>query len=144
VITYLYWALVGGLTIAVFLIGLRMAGVTLALLLAGILLLAGWGAYYFYFQQIFVKRWGGVMAISVPEGQYHIATTWKDDNLWVENYDPKSNTCIFSEYSRGNLLQGRVTLKDCNPLAAKQGVDARTQAAQTEKAGSPVPAATSP
>ncbi|MFM1892162.1 MAG: hypothetical protein RLZ44_1239, partial [Pseudomonadota bacterium] len=75
-----------------------------------------WGAYYFHFQQIFVKRFGGVMSISVPQGQLHIAATWKDDNLWVENYDPATNTCIFSEYSRGNVLQGQVKIKDCNPL----------------------------
>ena len=76
----------------------------------------GWTAYTFYFQQIFVKRWGGVMTISVPEGQRHLAATWKDDNLWVENYDPATNKCIFSEYSKGNLLQGKVTIKDCNPI----------------------------
>jgi hypothetical protein len=23
---------------------------------------------------------------------------------------------VFSEYSKGNLLQGRVTLKNCNPI----------------------------
>ena len=56
------------------------------------------------------------MTISVPKGQFHIAATWKDDNLWIENYDPATNTCHFSEYSRGNLLQGKVTIKDCNPL----------------------------
>jgi len=60
------------------------------------------------------------MTISVPDGQRHIAVTWKDDNLWVENYDPATNTCIFTEYSRGNLLQGKVTLKNCNPLMPMQ------------------------
>jgi len=52
----------------------------------------------------------------VPQGQHHIAATWKDDNLWVENYDPATDTCIFSEYSRGNVLQGQVKIKDCSPL----------------------------
>jgi hypothetical protein len=42
---------------------------------------------------------------------YHVTTTWKDDNLWIENYDPKTNNCLFSEYSRGNLLQGRIIIK---------------------------------
>jgi len=129
VITYLYWALIVGLAVAVLLLaGLKMGAVKSALLGAAAILVVGWGAYYFYLQQIFVKRWGGVMTISVPEGQYHIATTWKEDNLWVENYDPKSNTCVFSEYSRGNLLQGRVTLKDCNPLATRFGAGAATGA----------------
>jgi hypothetical protein len=56
------------------------------------------------------------MSITVPDGQSHIAATWKDDNLWVENYDPKTNSCYFNEYSKGNLLQGRVVIKNCNPL----------------------------
>lgn len=116
-ITYLYWGLVFGLVIAVIGgIGVKMNSLTSALVVAAILLFIAWGAYYFYLQQIFVKRWGGVMSISVPSGQYHIATTWKDDNLWVENYDPATNSCTFSEYSKGNLLQGRVTLKNCNPI----------------------------
>ena len=76
----------------------------------------GWIAYFFYFQQLFVKRWGGVMRISVPAGQLHIAATWKDDNLWVENYDPATNNCVFTEYSKGNLLEGKVIIKNCNPL----------------------------
>jgi hypothetical protein len=117
-ITYLYWAAVVGLAVALlFLVGMKMGSRKAALAVAGAVLVVGWAAYYFHFQQMFVKRWGGVMTISVPEGQHHIAATWKDDNLWVENYDPKSNTCIFTEYSRGNLLQGRVLIKDCNPLA---------------------------
>ncbi len=124
-ITYAYWALVVGLAIVVIvLLGVKMGALKSALLGAVAILLVGWGTYYFYLQQIFVKRWGGIMTISVPEGHYHIATTWKDDNLWVENYDPKSNTCVFSEYSRGNLLQGRVTLKDCNPLTGRFGAGA--------------------
>lgn len=86
------------------------------LALASVVLGAGWGAYCFYFQQVFVKRWGGVMTFQVPEGHVHLAATWKDDNLWVENYDPATNTCHFREYSRGNLLQGKVTIQNCNPM----------------------------
>jgi hypothetical protein len=87
-----------------------------ALIGAAVILFIGWAAYFFYFQQLFVKRWGGVMSISVPDGQVHIAATWKDDNLWIENYDPATNRCIFTEYSKGNLLEGKVTIKNCNPL----------------------------
>lgn len=116
-ITYLYWALVFGLAFgAVFLFGARFANWKGALIAAGIVLFIGWASYYFYLQQIFVKRYGGVMNVSVPEGQYHITATWKDDNLWIENYDPEKNVCIFTEYSKGNLLEGRVTIKNCNPL----------------------------
>jgi len=116
-ITYLYWALIIGLLIAVVLIiGIKMNKQVAALISAAVILALGWAAYYFHFQQLFVKRWGGVMAISVPDGQRHMAATWKDENLWIENYDPKTNTCYFSEYSKGNMLQGRVSIKNCNPL----------------------------
>lgn len=116
-ITYLYWALVIGLAMAtIFLVGAKMNNAIAAFIGAAVILGAGWAAYSFHFQQIFVKRWGGIMTISVPSGQHHISATWKDDNLWIENYDPTSNTCTFSEYSRGNMLQGRVNIKNCNPL----------------------------
>jgi hypothetical protein len=117
-ITYFYWAFIIGVAIAIIvLIGIKLDNLKVALAGAAVVMLTGWLAYQFYFQQIFVKRWGGVMTISVPDGQYHITTTWKDDNLWVENYDPATNRCIFSEYSKGNVLQGRVTIKNCNPLS---------------------------
>ncbi len=120
-VTYLYWMIVLGLIIAVLvLIGGKMEAWKTAAISAVVILTIGFGAYYFHFQQIFVKRYGGVMAVSVPEGQLHLAATWKDDNLWIENYDPATNTCHFREYSRGNLLQGQVTIKNCNPLLRRQ------------------------
>jgi hypothetical protein len=116
-ITYLYWGLILALVIAViFGIGVKMESLRIALVVAAVIAFTGWAAYYFYLQQVFVKRWGGVMSISVPSGQYHIATTWKEDNLWVENYDPETNKCVFSEYSKGNLLEGRVIIRNCNPI----------------------------
>lgn len=116
-ITYLYWGLVFALAVlAIWLFAAKLDRWRAALISAAVVLFIGWVAYYFYFQQVFVKRWGGVMSISVPEGQRHITATWKDDNLWIENYDPATNRCIFTEYSKGNLLQGKVTIKNCNPL----------------------------
>jgi hypothetical protein len=119
-ITYLYWAVVFGLVLgAVFLIGGRLNNWKFAMISAALILLIGWAAYFFHFQQLFVKRFGGVMTVAVPDGQLHITATWKDDNLWIENYDPATNRCIFSEYSRGNMLEGKVTIKNCNPLAQR-------------------------
>jgi Zn-dependent protease with chaperone function len=119
-VTYLYWILIV-LVVGSVLYGLgaKAEKWKVALVVSGLVLLVGWTAYYFWLEQMLVKRYGGVMTISVPDGHYHIATTWKDDNLWVENYDPRTNTCIFSEYSKGNLLQGKVTIKNCNPLREK-------------------------
>jgi len=120
-ITYLYWLFVIALTVAaLYGFGYKLQQWKPALISAAVVLLIGLAAYYFHFQQIFVKRYGGVMTISVPQGQLHIAATWKDDNLWIENYDPKTNTCHFREYSRGNMLQGKVTIENCNPLRFNQ------------------------
>lgn len=116
-ITYFYWSVVALLVIAaIYFLGIKFAQWKPALITGLVIIITGIGAYYFHFQQIFVKRYGGVMTIKVPAGQLHIAATWKDDNLWIENYDPKTNTCHFSEYSRGNLLEGKVTIKNCNPI----------------------------
>ena len=117
-ITYAYWGLAIILTLSILgLVGLKFNKWPAAIVLAAIVMIAAWAAYYFHFQQIFVKRWGGVMSLTVPEGQHHITATWKDENLWIENYDPESNTCVFTEYSKGNMLQGKVTIKNCNPVS---------------------------
>lgn len=116
-ITYLYWLIIVCIALAsLIVVGGKLQEWKTALVASSVILLIGYAAYYFHFQQIFVKRYGGVMAITVPEGELHLAATWKDDNLWIENYNPQTNTCHFREYSRGNLLQGQVTIKNCNPL----------------------------
>lgn len=116
-ITYLYWLGVFSICGIILYVGGKMLERwKTAAVIAVIILLVGWATYYFRLQQVFVKRYGGVMSITVPAGQHHLGATWKDDNLWIENFDPATNTCIFSEYSKGNLLQGRVTIKNCNPL----------------------------
>jgi len=120
-ITYAYWFLIVALIGAVvFFVGFRMDAWKAVFVVSAVILLTGWGAYYFHFEQIFVKKWGGVMSVSVPDGQRHISATWKDENLWIENYDPETNTCHFSEYSKGNLLQGNVQIKNCNPLILQE------------------------
>ena len=122
-ITYFYWfCVIAAACGLVFLVGARFSSWRGAAVGAGVVLFIGWAAYFFYFEQIFVKRYGGVMTISVPDGMRHIAATWKDDNLWIENYDPRKNVCVFSEYSKGNVLEGRVTIKNCNPLTGKDAV----------------------
>ena len=117
-VTYVYWAFVRFIVLGpLYLLGYRLKQWTPAAVIAGVLLILFCGFYYFYLEQMFVKRWGGTMSIKVPDGQQHVAATWKGDNLWIENYDPQRNECIFHEYSRGNVLEGRVILKDCNPVA---------------------------
>lgn len=116
-ITYLYWIFIFGLSILAFWAFGRLNKWRPALIGALAILIVGWLAYFFHFEQLFVKQYGGIMTISVPDGQMHISATWKENHLWVENYDPANNTCYFSEYSKGNLLQGRVVIKNCNPAS---------------------------
>ena len=120
-ITYLYWIGLFLLTGAL-MFGLGFKAKLWKTALAGTLAIfvVGWAAYTFHLEQIFVKRYGGEMSVRTPEGQYHMGITWKDDNIWIETYDPKTDTCIFSEYSKGNLLQGRVFIKKCNPIQYRQ------------------------
>ena len=119
-VTYLYWFGIIALAFTlIYVVGHVLDQWRISVIAAVSVLLIGFVAYHFHFQQVFVKHYGGIMTLKIPEGERHIAATWKDDNLWIENYDPKTNTCIFSEYSKGNLLQGRVTVKNCNPLLPK-------------------------
>ena len=116
-VTYLYWFGIFALAFGLFyFISFKIEEWKIGAIACIAVLIIGFVAYHFHFQQVFVKRYGGVMAISVPDGEVHLAATWKDDNLWIENYNPETNTCHFREYSRGNLLQGQVTIKNCNPL----------------------------
>ena len=116
-ITYLYWIFIIGISLgALYLLGFQLMQWMAGVIVGGVIALSGLVFYYFYLEQMFVKRWGGTMSVSVPAGQHHIAATWKDDNLWIENYDPAKNVCIFQEYSRGNMLEGKVIIRDCNPL----------------------------
>ena len=148
-ITYFYWGCVIALVmLAMFLIGGKLANWKMAFGAAAIILLTGLAAYYFHFQQIFVKRYGGVMSVTVPDGLQHIAATWKDENLWIENYDPEKNICYFEEYSKRNMLEGRVSIKNCNPIAlgnrgasrpSAAGSDARSEAAPAPAASAAEP-----
>jgi hypothetical protein len=114
-ISYLYWITL--IAVALLVGGALVRYLTLkaGIIVALIILLVGWAAYHFYYEQLFVKNLGGVMTLEVPAGQMHLSSTWKEDHLWIENYDPVKNICYFSEVSRGHLLEGTVIIKNCNP-----------------------------
>ncbi len=115
-ITYLYWITVIATSLFMGWAFTRFlkwkVGVVVGLAIA----IVGWAAYHFRYEQSFVKNFGGVMTLEVPEGQMHLSSTWKDDHLWIENYDPAKNICYFNEVSRGHLLEGQVAIKNCNPV----------------------------
>ena len=133
-ITYFYWALIIAVAVGLLFVFDKADQWKAGFISTLTVMLIGWAAYFFHFEQIFVKRFGGVMSVAVKEGQMHLGATWKGDNLWIENYDPASNTCHFYEYSRGNLLQGQVTIKHCNPLLPN--ASAHPQAALLKPASS--------
>ncbi|MCP5055985.1 MAG: hypothetical protein GY937_04575 [bacterium] len=83
-ITYAYWLGVAALVLLVLgIVGFKLERWRVGVGLGLAVLLVGWVAYSFHFQQLFVKRWGGVMSIRVPDGQRHLTATWKDDHLWI-------------------------------------------------------------
>lgn len=117
IITYLYWGLVFLLAVAALVyIGGKLQRWKTGFIMTAVILLMGLSVYFFYFRQLFVQQYGGIMTIDIPSGQHHMGVNWKNDNLWVENYDPETNTCYYREYSRGHILQGEVTIQNCNPL----------------------------
>ena len=124
-ITYIYWIVIIAIAFGLlYFIGIKLEELKIAALASLSVLLIGFAAYHFHFQQVFVKRYGGVMSVKVPDGEMHLSATWKDDNLWIENYNPETNTCHFREYSKGALLQGQVTIKNCNPLMRNEAPSA--------------------
>ena len=81
-----------------------------------IIVVIGYIAYISYFENVITKNYGGVMSYSIQDGRYHVGSTWKGDNLWVETYDPKTGVCHFSEKSRIGALEGEVRIKNCSPI----------------------------
>ncbi|HOY22874.1 MAG TPA: hypothetical protein PK002_06945, partial [Cellvibrio sp.] len=74
-ITYLYWlAVILTAGLLGWVIG-RFVNWKFGVIAAVIVFLIGWGAFYFKYEQVFVKNYGGVMTIAVPEGQMHISAT---------------------------------------------------------------------
>lgn len=113
----IYWVVILAIIFTVFyLVAVRFSMPKIAFVTAAALGFASHSFYYFYLEQILVKHYGGSMIIQIPDGQHHLGVTWKDDHLWIENYDPIKNECIFREYSRGSVLEGQVKLRNCNPL----------------------------
>lgn len=115
-ITYLYWFSVIVAVGFVFWLLSRYFKPKVGLIGGLVVFVIGWGMYYFHYEQHFVKNWGGIMSLSIPEGEMHMGATWKEDHLWIQNYDPKKNECVFREYAKGSLLEGRVVIKNCNPF----------------------------
>lgn len=116
-LTNTYWLITLFIVLTVFyLLAVRLAKPKQAFFVAISLGVLSYSFYYYYLEQLLVKRYGGSMVIQIPDGQHHLGVTWKDDHLWIENYDPIKNECIFREYSRGSMLEGQVKLRNCNPL----------------------------
>jgi hypothetical protein len=120
-ITYLYWIIVIAVSLGIFWLLARFVKFKIGVIFGLLAFFIGWLLYVFHYEQYFVKNLGGVMTISVPDGQVHLQATWKEDHLWIENYDPVKNVCYFTEYSKGNMLEGKVVIKNCNAVVPQAG-----------------------
>lgn len=133
-ITYFFWFALLSLMIAIGALTYKTRFWKTGGILGAVIFLGLWSMYHFKWQQIWVKNFGGTMTISVPKGLIHIGTTWKDENIWIENYDPKTNICYFSEYSKGHLLEGKLVIKYCNPALPSVSPDAVEEPISSEEA----------
>ena len=115
-ITYLYWITTVLVAIALLIFFVKNGAIKMGLITTGLIVFIAWAAYFFHFEQVFVKRFGGVMNIEMRDNEVHLGSTWKGDNLWIETYNPETRTCHFREFSKGNMLQGRVNIHNCKPL----------------------------
>lgn len=73
--------------------------------------------------QFVARNFGGDIQVSIPPGTQLVTMTWKESNLWVLYYDPKTGTCTFREDAVGDVLEGTVTIADCNPIALARQVE---------------------
>lgn len=115
--TYIFWFLLVSISLAIVMgLGVKYRQWKFGMAVGAVVLLAGSLWYFLWLEQVLVKRFGGVMHVTAAEGTRHLGSTWKDDNLWIESFNPADNTCELREYSRSGLLEGRVVIRDCNPL----------------------------
>ncbi len=86
---------------------------TLACTLLALLALCGCS------EQSMTRSFGGNMAVPIPPGTQLVTMTWKEANLWVLYYDPKTKACTFAENSVHGVFQGTVTVPNCDPIGAR-------------------------
>lgn len=70
-------------------------------------------SYEMFFENIFVRNFGGTMTVSVPDGEFFVDQTWKDGDYWMTTYNPEKNECYFREDPRFSILKGKVVVKNC-------------------------------
>jgi len=137
-ITYFFWFTLLSVVITIGVITYKTRFWKTGALVAAVVFFSSWAMYYFKWEQHWVKNLGGTMTISVPKGLIHLGTTWKDENMWIENYDPKTNTCYFTEYAKGHLLEGRVVIKHCNPALPSANPEPAEEPMTSEEAAKDV------
>ena len=86
-------------------------------LAAVIIVIVSVAVYKLFLEQIIAKSYGGNYSVVVPDDMRFYGITWKDSDLWVGWYDPTKNECVFKEDSKFNILQGKLTIKNCHPIA---------------------------
>lgn len=80
------------------------------------ILLVSFISYSMYFEQLFAKKYGGTQTITVPEGERFIGISWKSDNFWLITHDIYDNICFYREHSKFSTIQGKIKIKNCNPV----------------------------
>jgi hypothetical protein len=60
------------------------------------------------------KKDAGSKEIELVAGHIHLSSQWAGSELWIESLDPKTSTCLFSQYQDGKVVEAStITLKNC-------------------------------
>lgn len=62
------------------------------------------------------RRFGGKLEYKLPAGAQLVSMTWRDADLWVLYYDPKTQRCVFVDSSELGYREGQVVAPDYRPV----------------------------
>ena len=73
-------------------------------------------SYYTLLENMFARKFGGTLDVSIPANEYLLGVSWKGEDSWILTYDPVSKNCYYREESKFSTLEGKVRINNCKPL----------------------------
>lgn len=67
--------------------------------------------------QYLARNYGGNVTLTeLPANAKLVHLTWKENSIWMLYYLPDTKQCVFKESASVGVLEGVVTIPNCNPL----------------------------
>jgi hypothetical protein len=96
--------------------GYRKPFSTKAYIAAGVVGIIMTFSYYAFLENIFARKFGGTLDVSIPKDEYLIGISWKNEDSWILTYDSVSKNCYYREESKFSTLEGKIRVSNCKPL----------------------------